>query len=170
MRERHPLAVVGLSLLTFTVYAYYWLYTTTDELREEAGRDDLIPVVDVLLTLMTFGVWGIWATYRNAKVVHEELVERGEVHADQSAAVGIFGAATYFSGFAWLVGVAILQQDLNRLAESAQEPVGDDVFGTRASSGPRVPVAPRVEVAPVADRAGSSAAGFATDAPAPYVY
>lgn len=166
MRERHPVAVVGLSLLTFTVYAYYWLYKTTDELREEMGRDDLLPLVDVLLTVMTFGLWGIWAMYRNAKIVHEELIERGESHADTSAAVGLFGGLTYFSGLAWLVAIALLQQDYNLLAESAHgEASRPPVF----DFSPSIPVAPRVDAAPrSADR--SSPAGFATNAPAPHVF
>ena len=44
MIKRNPVTVAVLTILTFGVYAYYWLYRTTEELREETGRDDLNPL------------------------------------------------------------------------------------------------------------------------------
>ncbi|HMO96684.1 MAG TPA: DUF4234 domain-containing protein, partial [Tepidiformaceae bacterium] len=60
MEKRSPLAVVALTFFTFTLYAYYWLYKTTDELKKETGKDELQPLVDVLLAAVTFGLWGVW--------------------------------------------------------------------------------------------------------------
>ncbi len=116
MTKRNPLLVVALTFVTLTLYAYYWLYRTTEELRAESGRDELHPVVDVVLAALTFGIWGLWAGYRNARIVHELFEQDGVKHTDRSAPVAIFAALSMVSGWAWLMSMAILQEDLNRLA------------------------------------------------------
>ncbi|MCZ7683846.1 MAG: DUF4234 domain-containing protein [Sandaracinaceae bacterium] len=111
MTKRNPILVVALSFVTFTVYAYYWLYKTTDELKREADREDLSPILDVVLAVVTFGLWGLWAAYRNAKVAHELFEELGVRHTDRSLPVAAFGALSFVSGWAWLVSMALLQED-----------------------------------------------------------
>ena len=118
MTKRSPLAVVLLSFVTFTLYAYYWLYKTTAELREETGRDDLSPVLDVFLAALTFGLFGLYAAFRNARIVHEEMELRSQNHTDRSLPVALFSALTPVSGWAWLVAMALLQEDYNRLADA----------------------------------------------------
>lgn len=116
MTERNPIVVVLATLVTCTVYAYYWLFVTTEELKAVTGREELSPIADLLLTVVTFGLWGIWATTRNAGIVHRELVARGVAHEDRSLLVLGLDLATFVSGFAWLASMALLQDDLNRLA------------------------------------------------------
>ena len=123
MTRRSPITVVALSLLTFTLYAYYWLYVTTEELARETGNRDLSPAMDVILTVCTFGLWGMYATYRNARIVHEELSAAGAHREDKSLVIGVFNVATFFSGWAWLVSVAILQEELNALADEVAQPI-----------------------------------------------
>lgn len=189
MTKRHPVAVVVLTLLTFTVYAYYWLYRTTDELRRTTGRDDLSPAVDVILTLLTFGLWGIWAGYRNAKIAHEALLDRGEEHPDRSLAVAGFAGFSLVSGWAWLVAIALLQDDFNRLAEPvdhlAEGVPYEEVVHERAparvrvevpepaASRPRAPAFARPMDSPLPTSAwdtAPSAPVFTSNAPAPIVY
>lgn len=123
MTRRSPITVVVLSIVTFTLYAYYWLYVTTEELAKESGRDDLSPALDVLLTICTFGLWGMYATYRNAQIAHEELAASGAARGDKSLVVAAFNVATFLSGWAWLVSVAVLQEELNALADVASAPL-----------------------------------------------
>jgi len=118
MRERSPVVVVVLSLVTFSIYAYFWLYSTTYELKEETGREDLNPGLDLLLAIVTLGLWGLYASFRNAQIVHEELLSRGKTHEDSSVVVLLFNALTFVSGLAWLVSLAVLQDDYNRLVAS----------------------------------------------------
>lgn len=180
MSKRHPVAVVLLTLITFTAYAYYWLYRTTDELRRESGRDDLSPAVDVILTMITFGLWGIWASYRNAKIAHETLADRGEKHTDRSLAVGVFAGLSIVTGSAWLVAMVLLQEDFNRLAEpferfQAAEPY-EEATG-RAPHRVRVDLGSSDRAPSSADREhqsawenAPSAPVFESDAPAPIVF
>lgn len=123
LTSRSPITVVVLSLVTFGLYTLYWLYSTTEELAEETGRQDLSPAMDVLLAVCTFGFWGMYATYRNAGIAHEELVAGGSARSDKSLVVAVSLAATLVSGWAWLVAVAILQEELNALAEGDARPL-----------------------------------------------
>lgn len=182
MTKRNPALVVALALITFGLYAYYWLYKTTDELREESGRDDLRPIVDVLLALLTFGLWGLWAGYRNAKVAHELFEELGAEHTDRSVPVAIFGALSLVSGWAWLVSLGLLQDDYNRLvdelADDAPPAAGTDeaprpAVQARVDAGqpPEPPRWREEELEPLArgERAPSPAV-FESSAPAPRVF
>lgn len=179
MTKRHPVAVVALTLVTFTLYAYWWLHRTTDELRRETDRDDLSPAVDVILTLVSFGLWGIWAGYRNAKIAHEELVDRGVDHTDRSLAVGGFAALSLVSGWAWLVSMALLQEDFNRLAEPVDHFLPAQEYGDEEAASPRRARSkvrvdanePAPAAAPVsAWESAPSAPVFESSAPMPIVY
>ena len=166
MRERNPVVVVGLTLLTFTLYAYYWVFVTTHELREETGREDLHPLVDLMLTVITLGLWGFWVGYRNSRIVHEELVELGHArHIDRSAAVGVTCALTFFSGWAWLVAMALVQDDLNQLvrADAALAPA-------RALPASRVRLEPTERAGEPTWSSAPSAPVFTSTAPAPIVF
>jgi len=123
LTRRSPITVVVLSLVTFGLYALYWLYVTTEELAQETGHGDLSPTMDVLLAICTFGLWGMYAAYRNAGIVHEELAAAGITRQDKSLVVGVALAATFFSGWAWLVAVAVLQEELNLLADGVATPL-----------------------------------------------
>ncbi|MFK7992325.1 MAG: DUF4234 domain-containing protein [Sandaracinaceae bacterium] len=194
MKKRNPLAVAALTLLTFGLYAYAWLYMTTDELRRETGRRDLSPGVDVLLAVITLGLWGIWAGYRNAKITHELIVSRGEAsHSDRSIPVAAFAGVGAFSVWAWPVAMAILQEDFNRAVEQdelasrfdAAVPYEESVLFEKTDRRVRIatPSArPRVRVAsapaeaipegvPVSRWASApSAPVFESNAPMPIVY
>lgn len=170
MQKRNPLLVVALTFFTFTLYAYWWLYATTDELREETGRDDLHPLMDVILAALTFGLWGFWAAYRNAKVVHEEMLDRGADHSDKSIGVAVFGAATIFTGWAWLVSLALLQEDFNRLAETELDYFAEaEPVRARVEVPASEPMAEPVET-PSRWESAPSAPVFHSDAPMPVVY
>lgn len=158
--KRNPLLVVALTFLSFTLYAYYWLFKTTDELKEESGRDDLHPFLDVVLAALTFGLWGLWAGYRNAKITHELFDELGEEHTDRSVPVALFGAASIVSGWTWLISMFLLQDDYNRLAQV----LDDDA--RRAAQRARVELDSEDE----AEELTEAEPGFQSKAPRPIVF
>ena len=179
MNERNPLMVVALTLLTFGLYSYYWLYKTTDELKEETGRDDLKPGVDALLALLTLGLWGIYAGFRNAQIVHEEMQARGLEHRDRSLVVGGVAALSLVSGWAWIVAMGIAQEDLNRLAAArvdyfaeAEPYLEVEEAPVRARVDLEPEAEPALETVPAGDRWASapSAPVFRSNAPMPTVF
>jgi hypothetical protein len=169
--KRSPGVVVMLTLLTFTLYAYYWLYATTEELRRESGRRDLSGAADVLLTFATFGVWGIWAGFRNARLAHELHLERGLDHTDRSLAIGGFAAFGLFTGWAWLVAIVLLQEDLNGLTAPVDYFASSETQRERAPRVARMRVEPEPVVQPAAaDTEWERGQVFQSSAPAPIVY
>lgn len=124
MTERNPVLVVLLSLVTCTIYAYYWLFVTSRELREVTGRDEPSPWLDLILAVLTAGLWGLYASWRNARIAHEALERAGEDHTDSSTAVLIFNLSTFVWGMGWLVSLFLLQADYNRLARRSGGSVG----------------------------------------------
>lgn len=169
MTKRSPVAVAILAFVTFTLYGYYWLYKTTGELREETGRGDLSPILDVLLTAVTFGLWGLYAAFRNARIVHEEMELRGVEHTDRSLPVALFGALSAVSGWAWLVSMALVQEDLNRLTEAEFDGLEEVEPALRA----RVEIEPMERPLPAREPGWSEAPRapvFRSAAPMPVVF
>ena len=49
MTRRESWLVIVLTLVTCGVYLFYWQYVTTAELRTVSGRDDLNPILDLVI-------------------------------------------------------------------------------------------------------------------------
>jgi Domain of unknown function (DUF4234)/zinc-ribbon domain len=62
--KRDPLMVLILSLLTCGIYAIYWVYQTSSEIRDALGREDISPTLDAVLTLVTCYIWLIYLAYK----------------------------------------------------------------------------------------------------------
>jgi hypothetical protein len=117
MTKREPWIVPVLAMLTCGLYLIYWQYVTTDELKRATGRDDLSPVMDLILSFVLCGFWGIWVSYRNAQIVHEQYVQRGMPHEDKSTLILILYVAAFFNGLTALLAPMILQEELNKLGD-----------------------------------------------------
>jgi hypothetical protein len=140
--KREPWLVCVLAVVTCGFYLIYWQYATTDELKKATGREDLNPVMDLILGILCCGIWMIWAQYRNAGVVHEWFVQRGYQHEDKSSTVIVMHVLGFFFGMVGMLGPLILQEDLNRLATALEQggaPMPPQGFGP----GPGQPPAPR---------------------------
>ncbi|HEY3450464.1 MAG TPA: DUF4234 domain-containing protein [Myxococcales bacterium] len=119
MTRRNPAIVLLLTLVTCTIYWFYWIYVTTDELKQTTGKADLNPALDVVLSIVTCGIWGIYVEYRNAQLVHETLDARGVRHEDRSVVILILNLASFFVGVTGLIAIVLLQDELNKLAPPA---------------------------------------------------
>lgn len=117
MKRRETWTVVVLTYLTCGVYGLYWQYVTTDELKSTTDRDDLNPLIDLLITLLCCGVWAIYVQYRNAQVVHASIASRGLPHEDRSQFILIMHLLTVVTGITGIIAMAVLQDEYNRLAD-----------------------------------------------------
>lgn len=106
-----------LTMVTCGIYMFYWQYVTTDELKRASGREDLNPMMDLLLSILCCGLWSIWVQYRNAQVVHEVFQRYGRPHEDKSTFVILMHALAFVNGMTSLVAIMILQDELNKLAD-----------------------------------------------------
>jgi hypothetical protein len=107
-RFRHPALVLGLTLLTCGIYGFVWLWQVETEIKEELGREDLNPLLDVLLAIVTFGLWGIYLAYRLPQDIVGVQKRRGGPVSDMS----IPSLVLAVTGF-WLVSIALCQHELN---------------------------------------------------------
>lgn len=116
---RRDLVVVGLlTVFTCGIYALYWQYKTTEELKT-VSRKDLNPGLELLLSLVTCGIFSIYAHYRNAQIVTEQMKALRGAHEDKSMVILALDVASLVVGVTWVVAVVILQDELNKLAEVA---------------------------------------------------
>lgn len=110
--------VLVLTFVTCGLYAIYWHYVTSGELRDATGDTTINPTLDLVLLLVTCGLWGIFLDYRIAQKAHEFLKVREPTHADQSQTVLILGIATLVVGVTMWVALYIAQDELNKLARA----------------------------------------------------
>jgi hypothetical protein len=128
--KRDPLGVLGLSLITFGIYFFYWYYKVNDEMRRFERDDSISPMRSLMA--MIFG-WMIIvppfiAMYNTAKHVRT-MEERVGIQQQLEPALAIVLM------FVFSIGNGIyLQEHLNRAWARA--------LGGRASMPPGVPPAP----------------------------
>ena len=117
MTRRDLVVVALLTVFTCGLYALYWQYKTTDELKAVTGKE-LNPGLELLLSLVTCGVFSIYAHYRNAQLVTERMRALKGSHEDKATMVLALDVASLVVGVTWVVAVVILQDELNKLAEA----------------------------------------------------
>jgi hypothetical protein len=116
IRERSALSVILLSFFTCGIYYLFWLHSTTSELKDALGDEEIKPTQDLILTIFTCFLWSIYVEYRNAQKVHAALLSRDPYVKDQSEMVILLNVAAVFVGMTWLVATYILQEELNKLS------------------------------------------------------
>jgi hypothetical protein len=102
-------------LVTCGIYYWYWVYSTSRELKEALADEEIKPGTDLLLCIITCFLWGIYVEYRNAQKVHAALLSRDPYAKDQTEIVLILNLATFFVGATWLVATYIMQEEYNKL-------------------------------------------------------
>lgn len=107
-RIRHPALVLGLSLLTCGIYGFVWLWQVETEIKQELGREDMNPLLDLVLAIVTFGLWGVYLAYRLPQDIAQVQRRRGATVTDMS----IPSLLLAVTGF-WFVSVALCQHELN---------------------------------------------------------
>jgi heme/copper-type cytochrome/quinol oxidase subunit 3 len=106
-----------LTLVTCGFYYLYWQYVTSEELKQATGRDDINPLMDLLITVACCGFWAIYVQYRNAQVVHQSFQAAGQQHEDKSSFILIMHLLNMISGVTAFVAMMVLQDELNKLGE-----------------------------------------------------
>jgi amino acid transporter len=127
--RRNPLGVLGLSVITFGIYFFYWYYTINDELRRFEHDDTISPVRS--LTAMIFG-WliivppfiAMYNTAKHVQAAEQRLAIQPELEPALTIVIMLFvsiGNGVY------------IQEHLNRLWDRAAD--------TGRSAAPRDPSA-----------------------------
>lgn len=112
-KQRAPIVVMLLCVVTLGIYALYWRYKFTGALRRLTQEAHLVPVLDVVASVLTLGWWGVYADARNGALLDKQPLEtRG--YFGVALVFGLLGAFCNTLGV-WWVGPATLQHGTNEL-------------------------------------------------------
>jgi hypothetical protein len=112
--ERGVVALILLTVLTCGIYGLVALYKIGSELNAHEGKGRISPGVDLLLTIVTCGFWSIFLMYKYPTVLHDLSAEEGGPPSDVAVICLVLSIMGYFIPFTPLVGLAILQSELNK--------------------------------------------------------
>lgn len=102
MKQRNPLAVFLLPIVTFGIYSWYWLVKTKGEMNK-LGQD--IPTAWIWLIPMVGGVWWMWKYSEGV-----ENISNGKLS-------GVLAFILLF--LLGNIGQAIIQDTFNNIGEAA---------------------------------------------------
>ena len=111
---RSPAAVIIFSLITCGIYAIYWIYQFSVEMKEETGREDVSPGLETFLCVICFPYCIYWS-YRCAELLKAAQQKRGKtVENDLPVLMLVLTILGLF-----IVAMAILQVKANELRVQA---------------------------------------------------
>lgn len=108
---RNPTTVWILSIVTCGLYGLYWYYTMGNELKNYLGKEELNPVMDILIVfLCSFYAWYLPIKY--GKLIQEAQMRAGLPNPeDQGVRFLLF---MLLCGY----GYALMQEELNKIWEA----------------------------------------------------
>jgi len=107
---RNPITVWILIICTCGFYSLYWEYLVANELKNYLGREDINPVMIVLVSYFTCGIWG---PLQLGKLIQEAQQRAGVPNAEDKGVTAII-----FNLVLCRFGAKILQEELNKVWES----------------------------------------------------
>ena len=116
--KRNPLGVLGLSILTFGIYGFFWYYKVNDEIQRYTGDETISPSRSLLAVIPGFLliVPPFIAYYNTANHVMQMEQQRGIASQISPALVVVLGLVI------WIGMAAYVQEHLNRVWDSASMP------------------------------------------------
>lgn len=65
--------LLALNVVTCGLYYIYWIYQTSYEIKRFTEKDNLYPIIDVLLGIVTCGLYFKYWYYKYGKIVYKEM-------------------------------------------------------------------------------------------------
>jgi hypothetical protein len=113
--KRDPLVVIIFGLLTCGVYAIYWVYKTSSEIRDALGRQDISPAFDAVLSAVTCYLWLFYLAYKYPQLLLQ-LQERAGLPRNDISLVSLILAIVGLGP----VSFYMIQSELNRVWEATK--------------------------------------------------
>jgi hypothetical protein len=112
--KRDPVTVLILSILTCGLYAVYWVYATSSEIKRATGREDIHPALDAILSLVTCYIWLIYLAYKYPQLILDLQERAGRPRNDISIISLILAVVVLFP-----VSMFMIQGELNNVWDAA---------------------------------------------------
>ena len=124
-----PMLVV-LSIVTCGIYYLYWIYKTTDEIKNFMGREDINPALELILVLVTCNIYSLYWYYKYGKIVYLEMTSKVGMDnsEDSTVLLVILGLLVY------VVAGAIMQDKLNAIWNSIDDNSDDGINNIESQS------------------------------------
>lgn len=116
--KRSPLGVLGLSIITFGIYGFYWFYKVNEEIKRYTGDETISPSRSLLAVIPGFLliVPPFIAYYNTANHLMMMEQQRGIASQISPALVVILGLVI------WIGITAYVQEHLNKVWDAAVTP------------------------------------------------
>lgn len=103
--------LVLLSIVTCGIYYLYWIYKTTDEIKNFMEREDINPALELILVLVTCNIYSLYWYYKYGKIVYLEMTAKVGMDnsEDSTTLLVILGLLVY------VAAGAIMQDKLNSI-------------------------------------------------------
>lgn len=123
VKPKSPGMVLLLNVITCGIYSYFWMYSTTEDIKYLSNRPDVPSgITVVILTLVTCGLYEIYWYYRIGSVI-EGIYNQNNLVSPVSGSkylvlilVGVLLTCCFYIGLILLALLPlIMQQDINNL-------------------------------------------------------
>ena len=120
-KKRGPVMVLLLTLITCSLYYYYWVYVTSREIQDYLQEPDIPPIVELILTILTGGLYLFYWDWKTAKQIARMQERVGIPPQDNSVLyliINILGVGPIYG--LGLIVQPIQQAHLNQVWERAR--------------------------------------------------
>lgn len=108
-----PMLVV-LSIVTCGIYYLYWIYKTTDEIKNFMEREDINPTLELVLSIVTCGLYTFYWYYKYGKILYLEMTKKAGMDNTEDSTVLLI----VLNFFMYVISCAIFQDKLNAVWSS----------------------------------------------------
>ncbi|WP_300711718.1 DUF4234 domain-containing protein [uncultured Brachyspira sp.] len=109
--------LILLSIVTCGIYYLYWIYKTTDEIKNFMEREDINPTLELILVLVTGNIYGIYWYYKYSKTVYSEMTAKAGINNSEDSTVLLVVLGVLFP----IAAGAIMQDKLNTIWKSIDD-------------------------------------------------
>ena len=117
-RNRSPIMVILLSIVTCGFYSLYWIYKMSEEIQDVSSEEEgTTPGIELLLSIVTCGLYVFYWYYKYGQKIYVIQQERNIVPADDNGVLYIILAVFGLS----VVTIAIMQSSVNKIWDQVIE-------------------------------------------------
>ncbi|MEI0539252.1 DUF4234 domain-containing protein [Brachyspira pulli] len=108
-----PMLVI-LSIVTCGIYYFYWIYKTTDEIKNFMESEEINPTLELILSIVTCGIYTYYWYYKYGKIVYLEMTKKAGLDSTEDSTILL----VILNLFMYVISAAILQDKLNTIWNS----------------------------------------------------
>ncbi len=116
IQKRGIAEVIILSLVTCGIYAMYWIYAMSNDIKTYLDDETINPGLELLLTVVTCGIYGIYWYYKFGKLICT-CQEKAGINVEDNSIIYIILAVFGFS----IVNVGLIQNAMNLVIDASAD-------------------------------------------------